>query len=754
MRLRVHRARIYLTVVGLCLFLVVSGSVGAGPPPDWTEDRAAWAKVTQLPSGYYGAGVYLGYDNPDKLINPPTYPLVGGVQFFSWKLVEPDYDGDYRFDEVLRPYIEDEAANGKYTALGFQVFSGRPRAGQSADDVGIRVPAWLWARDPSVRLYNTITNDGWYVLNYLNGTYQAEYSELVNAFAQWLDDNPSLAANVAWVNIATGLHTETQPTAYYSPNADDYNFYKNILGWTSEQWVAYVNSVTDFYHAAFTSRSLPIALYLNMVPTFRNGWERDSWCDHAAALGVGLRNSGLQFDKLYYSNYLPMEKWADPAPGSGLSPAPMAWECYSNWVENESDLYWTVLCGLDKYPDNFTWMNDSEGVWLKDASHEDTFRFATEYSGVTRANTPGVWVALRERYSVWPGEPGNFNFWLWQDDSVAAGQTAAATNANVFYSGGTPYYPTEYDSRIDPNPSDRAKEGRWCRRTQQGLGQTYMYFNIDDRYRVGETEATFTVIYFDRGTDQWQLEYDATSTRYKALPPVTKTNSRTWKTWTYTVTDARLSNGQTGGDWGGVDFRLNSLNDGDDEFIHMVMVTKGGGGSSTTHNIPLSTGANLISLPLHPEDTTVTQVFSGIWSQFSRVYAYNTQTSTWTKYDKDGPPFGNTLTDVDETKGLWVYVTGATTLVASGQEPISTSIQLYAGANLVSWPSLDTVSVETAFGPIWSQFSKVYAYNAATSTWTKYDKNGPAFGNTLTNLSPGLGLWVYVGSNCTWTITN
>jgi hypothetical protein len=281
-----------------------------------------------------------------------------------------------------------------------------------------------------------------------------------------------------------------------------------------------------------------------------------------------------------------------------------------------------------------------------------------------------------------------------------------------------------------------------------------MYFNIDDRYRIGETEATFSVIYFDRGTDQWRLEYDAIGNAYKQLPPITKTNSRTWKTWTYTVTDARLNNGQTGGAWGGVDFRLNSLNDGDDEFIHMVKVTKGSGGSGTTHNIPLSTGANLISLPLHPADTAVTQVFSGIWSQFSKVYAYNAQTSTWTKYDKDGPPFGNTLTNVDEKRGLWVYVTGPTTLVASGQEPISTSIQLYTGANLVSWPSLSTVPVETAFGAIWAQFSKVYAYNAATSTWTKYDKNGPPFGNTLTNLSPGMGLWVYVDANCTWTITN
>jgi len=150
----------------------------------------------------------------------------------------------------------------------------------------------------------------------------------------------------------------------------------------------------------------------------------------------------------------------------------------------------------------------------------------------------------------------------------------------------------------------------------------------------------------------------------------------------------------------------------------------------------------------------VTQVFSGIWSQFSKVYAYDASTTTWSKYDKNGPPFGNTLSNVDESMGLWVYVDSACTLQASGAEPSSTTIPLYTGANLVSWPSLSTTSVETAFSGIWTQFSKVYAYNAATTTWSKYDKNGPPFGNTLTNLVPGMGLWVYVDANCTWTITN
>ena len=275
-----------------------------------------------------------------------------------------------------------------------------------------------------------------------------------------------------------------------------------------------------------------------------------------------------------------------------------------------------------------------------------------------------------------------------------------------------------------------------------------MYFDISNDYGVGATEATFKVTYFDHGYDQWQLEYDALSESYKVLGPVTKTGSNQWKTQVWSVSDARLSGGQTSDN----DFRINCLGDGN-EYLHIVHVIKGSGGTQT-HDIPLAAGANLVSLPLQPGDSSVTAVFAGIWANLSKIYAYEAATTSWKKYDKNGPPYGNTLTNVDETMGLWVYVDGACTLQASGAEPSSTQFQLYTGANLVGWPSMDTVPVTTAFAGIWAQFSKVYAYDASTTTWKKYDKNGPPYGNTLTNLEPGMGLWVYVDGNCTWTVPN
>jgi len=67
--------------------------------------------------------------------------------------------------------------------------------------------------------------------------------------------------------------------------------------------------------------------------------------------------------------------------------------------------------------------------------------------------------------------------------------------------------------------------------------------------------------------------------------------------------------------------------------------------SGTTLN--LYTGWNLISLPLMPEDTSITSLLSSINGNYSIVWAYNASDTAdhWKKYDP-GAPFGNDLTTI------------------------------------------------------------------------------------------------------------
>ena len=111
-----------------------------------------------------------------------------------------------------------------------------------------------------------------------------------------------------------------------------------------------------------------------------------------------------------------------------------------------------------------------------------TFEFANRFLGRTIADTPSVWVAMRDHRQA-PGERtywpqwGNYSYWLYQDDNVAGGRTVTETNdPNV----ALPVY----------NPALPAgKEGWSTRRTDQATGNPYMWLKVDDGYINGNSPA-------------------------------------------------------------------------------------------------------------------------------------------------------------------------------------------------------------------------------------------------------------------------
>jgi len=168
--------------------------------------------------------------------------------------------------------------------------------------------------------------------------------------------------------------------------------------------------------------------------------------------------------------------------------------------------------------------------------------------------------------------------------------------------------------------------------------------------------------------------------------------------------------------------------------------------SSTTLN--LYTGWNLISLPLMPEDTSITSLLSSINSNYSIVWEYNASDTAdhWKKYDP-GVPFGNDLTNMEPGKGYWIMMTSDKTLPISGTMPESTDIDLKTGWNLVGFNSPDSKSIVEALFSINGNYSIVWAYNASDTAdhWKKYDPGVP-FGNDLINVEPGRGYWIMMTS--------
>ncbi|GIH15832.1 GH92 family glycosyl hydrolase [Rugosimonospora africana] len=115
--------------------------------------------------------------------------------------------------------------------------------------------------------------------------------------------------------------------------------------------------------------------------------------------------------------------------------------------------------------------------------------------------------------------------------------------------------------------------GQSARQTVQLVANDLnMYFRIDPRIAHDQTTSTtFTVEYYDQGTNGWSLQYDAGtgSAAYTTAVHVTNTGTDTWKTATVTVANSEFANRENGAS----DFRIAS---GSPVIIHSVRLDVSG----------------------------------------------------------------------------------------------------------------------------------------------------------------------------------
>lgn len=157
---------------------------------------------------------------------------------------------------------------------------------------------------------------------------------------------------------------------------------------------------------------------------------------------------------------------------------------------------------------------------------------------------------------------------------------------------------------------------------------------------------------------------------------------------------------------------------------------------------PLATGPNLVSVPLVQVDESVETVLQTV--MYDKAWHYDTS-SGW-KWHMRSKGYGD-LTDVNHTMGLWVNVTGASSLIVAGAVPAQTTIHLSAGWNLVSFPSFNssyTVADLKAELPV----ERVEGFVASSP---------PHFLRVLQGsdvLLAGEGYWVKVSADATWVVFN
>ncbi len=174
--------------------------------------------------------------------------------------------------------------------------------------------------------------------------------------------------------------------------------------------------------------------------------------------------------------------------------------------------------------------------------------------------------------------------------------------------------------------------------------------------------------------------------------------------------------------------------------------------------IPLVEGANLVSFPVIPPDTSVPEVLASVWDNVSKVYVYDASDDMdpWKYHIKGLPPEANTLADLDNTMGFWLYMDTADVLVVDGQHPGTTELQLYEGANLIAYPSVVTRTLASVLAPIDGKWTGVYRYDASNPAdpWRYHIAGLPPEANTLHQFEPGNGYWLYASEDCTLSITD
>ena len=402
-------------LVSVTLLLLLACVVGAQSPLRQGDARANEGVEPPVvaASGSGGpAGLYLFNDDGNEGIQPSQYPIVGGFKRFNWRDLEPT-QGVYDWAKLTLWINKHEAE--WLGAIGFSTFNGYRGYGS---DSGVQVPQWLLNQYPNVQRYNSQT--GHNLVDYTYWAYQQHYQSFINAFAQYLADNPAVRSRVAWVSTGTGLQGETQPTEGWTEDGagreEDWYFYKDNIQMTSAEWVAYIGWCCSTYRQAFNSRGMSdMPMFVDIGPTYGanmpSDQERDAYAQHAVANQVGLRNNGLQPDNAQGAiSFKPLREYNDVTN--------VSWETYRNYLGDKGGVWWGICCGLAKHPHNFAF---DELLWQV-PEYLPLFEFAQGYCGVDKSNTPGAWVALRQTKHPL-GEQGNYTFWVYQNNGVTGGET-------------------------------------------------------------------------------------------------------------------------------------------------------------------------------------------------------------------------------------------------------------------------------------------------------------------------------------------
>lgn len=168
----------------------------------------------------------------------------------------------------------------------------------------------------------------------------------------------------------------------------------------------------------------------------------------------------------------------------------------------------------------------------------------------------------------------------------------------------------------------------------------------------------------------------------------------------------------------------------------------------TTYPISLAAGWNLISLPLIPTSSAITDVLADLITaetvDWVDTFVYENGLLVEKKWD---PPAILQNTEMSDGQGYWINMTADDTLTISGLElpappEVPPTYQVYEGWNMIGVKSVDLIPVAQYLGAVvTATLEVIYSYDATNGVYELVISGG--------NFVPGHGYWLAVSADGT-----
>ena len=158
----------------------------------------------------------------------------------------------------------------------------------------------------------------------------------------------------------------------------------------------------------------------------------------------------------------------------------------------------------------------------------------------------------------------------------------------------------------------------------------------------------------------------------------------------------------------------------------------------------LSTGLNLVSIPLKQSDEGIDTVFQTV--DWEEAWTYDSNASRWDSHMKSKPYLG-ALKSISRYEGIWLNVTRDSNMTVAGLVLFQTAIQLRSGWNLVGFPSF---GLNLSVGDLKNVTGATHVESFAASTPPYFLRKLP----DSETFKAGNGYWIHLENEATWIIRN